>query len=189
MELTFTNTTGKLTLKTEAPTPIAAFETIAMFGDVFDETKCGVCGSEHIRFDVRRPKTFVYYNLVCRDCGCRLDVSQHRDKVNLYIDRKDANDQPKHNAGWYKYTPDWETGDRGPGTGKTPAPVPTQAPPQRDTELALIATAKHKGTLREIGERIRAEVAAGRIDAARAANLRQAYEKRERELSRGGKVT
>jgi hypothetical protein len=52
-----------------------------------------------------------------------------------------------------------------------------------DAELAALEGAADAGELAAIGERIRADLAAGRIDQARAAALRAAYEQRKRSLA------
>lgn len=184
MKLTYTNTARTITIETEVAGSVQAFETLAEFGDVFDEQCCGACASTNIRFDVRRPKGFVYYNLICRDCGSRLDVSQHKKEQGggLYIDRKDDAGNPKPNAGWYKYQPESDTGE--PAPRSTPPKSQSQKTQEPDSYMALIAAAGHRGTLSEVGRQIAADKT---ITDSRRTVLRAAYESHLATLSKGGK--
>jgi hypothetical protein len=191
MKLTYTNTAGKLTLEAEVANSVEAFETMAEFTEVFDETCCGACASTNIRFDVRRPQTYVYYNLVCRDCGCRLDVSQHKNTKTLFISRKDDAGNPLPHDGWYKYQPEGErnqeSGARGQELGKTKTAPPDSAPktaPVGDLYGAAIAAAKTKAELKAVGDRIFAD---STIPGARLGVLRAAYDVRQKALNGKGK--
>lgn len=175
MKLTYTNQTGKLTLETEAASPAAAFETLAQFNEVFDEPGCGNCASVNIRFDVRRAQSYKYFNLICRDCGCRLDVGQCKDMVNLFIDRKDDAGNPLPNDGWYKYQP--ETGNPPPASPLT-APAPRPALPAANSTLFdlyrnKITAAIRLSTLQHVGNEIAAEKG---LTPGECASLRTVYE-------------
>ena len=48
------------------------FAEIAKFQEVFEETVCGKCGSDNVKFVVRTVDENEYYELRCADCGARL---------------------------------------------------------------------------------------------------------------------
>ena len=190
MKITYTNTTGKLTLETEVANPKAAFETLAELSDLFDETTCKKCGSELIRFDVRRPGNFTYYNIVCKSCGCRLYFGQHVSGDTLFAKRKDDQGNPLPNGGWYLYQPEsgndgvrtsGSAGHREPAAGRQ---IPTTGSQVSDPWAMLIANAKDEKSLQEIGRTIKAQ--GDKIDPANAKMLRTLYDVRLREL--GGKT-
>ena len=168
MKLIYTNATGKLTLETEVANPKAAFETLAEFGEVFDETCCGSCASVAIRFDVRRPGNFKYYNLVCKDCGSRLDFGQHTDTVTLFAKRKDSAGNPLPNAGWYRYQPDADPEDT--ATALPPRPA---ANTLLEMYLNKIRNSKRLSSLQNVGNEIAVEKC---LTVADRDALRQVYE-------------
>jgi hypothetical protein len=69
-----------------------AVEAAAFFGDL--PTKCGKCGCSNLTFTVRRPETFVYYGLKCKDCLAEFQFGQYKDQSGLF---------PKFNEGWKTY--------------------------------------------------------------------------------------
>jgi hypothetical protein len=81
------------------------FKEIANIQEIFGEAKCGVCGSENIRFVVRVVDDNEYYELRCMDCGAVLGFGQHKKGGTLFPKRKDAEGNWLENRGWYKYKP------------------------------------------------------------------------------------
>jgi|TARA_R100001163_G_C5066306_1_gene204690 DNA-directed RNA polymerase subunit RPC12/RpoP len=81
------------------------FKEIANIQEIFGEAKCGVCGSENIRFVVRVVDDNEYYELRCMDCGAVLGFGQHKKGGTLFPKRKDADGNWLENRGWYKYKP------------------------------------------------------------------------------------
>ena len=54
------------------------FKEIASIQEIFGESKCGICGSENIKFVVRTVEDNEYYELRCMDCGAILSYGQHK---------------------------------------------------------------------------------------------------------------
>jgi hypothetical protein len=91
------------------------FAELAQADEVFGESKCGWCGEGNLCFRVRnstakqgknKGKTFTYFEIVCRDCGCYLPMGQHNtDAGTLFPDRKIMNENgdlvyDRENRGW-----------------------------------------------------------------------------------------
>ena len=53
MKLSYTTANSRLTVELEADTHRELFAQISRFQEVFEETKCGKCGSENLKFVVR----------------------------------------------------------------------------------------------------------------------------------------
>ena len=81
------------------------FKEIANIQEIFGEVKCGVCGSENIKFVVRVVDDNEYYELRCMDCGAVLGFGQHKKGGTLFPKRKDGDGNWLDNKGWYKYSP------------------------------------------------------------------------------------
>lgn len=69
-----------------------AVEAAAFFGDL--PTQCGKCGCANLTFTVRRPETYVYYGLKCKDCLAEFQFGQYKDQSGLF---------PKFSEGWKTY--------------------------------------------------------------------------------------
>ena len=80
------------------------FKEIASVQEIFGEAKCGICGSENIKFVVRVVEDNEYYELRCLDCGAVLSYGQHKKGGTLFPKRKDADGNYTKNNGWYKYS-------------------------------------------------------------------------------------
>tara|TARA_B100001939_G_C16924009_1_gene610680 strand:- start:1135 stop:1470 length:336 start_codon:yes stop_codon:yes gene_type:complete len=80
------------------------FKEIASIQEIFGESKCGICGSENIKFVVRTVEDNEYYELRCMDCGAILSYGQHKKGGTLFPKRKDADGNYMKHNGWYKYT-------------------------------------------------------------------------------------
>ena len=79
------------------------FKKIANIQEIFGEAKCGVCGSENIKFVVRVVDDNEYYELRCMDCGAVLGFGQHKKGGTLFPKRKDTDGKYLPNNGWYKW--------------------------------------------------------------------------------------
>ena len=79
------------------------FKEIANIQEIFAESKCGVCGSENIKFVVRVVDENEYYELRCMDCGAILSFGQHKKGGTLFPKRKNAENEYLPNNGWYKW--------------------------------------------------------------------------------------
>lgn len=81
-----------MTVELEGDTQKSVFEAISQFQEVFEETACGKCDSERVRFIVREVDGNQYFELRCLDCGARLAFGQHRQGGSLFPVRKAGKD-------------------------------------------------------------------------------------------------
>lgn len=89
-------TVGRLSTEFEG-TQVDVFREIANFQEIFEENRCGKCGSEDIRYVVRTDDDDnKYHELHCRNPKCRakLAFGQHKKTETLFPKRRaGANDQ------------------------------------------------------------------------------------------------
>ena len=93
----------KLQFEVEGEGQKEIFKEIASIQEIFGETKCGMCGSENIKFVVRVVEDNEYYELRCMDCGATLAFGQHKKGGTLFPKRKDEIGDYMPNRGWYKW--------------------------------------------------------------------------------------
>ena len=62
-------------------------EKIGFFNKFTSEEKCGLCGSNNLRFVVRNVEGNDYYELRCVDCGALLAFGQHKKGGTLFPKR------------------------------------------------------------------------------------------------------
>jgi hypothetical protein len=103
MKIRYSALSGRLVFESEAANPKEAFEWLSAVQELSEENACGVCGQNHLAYDVREYDGNNYYKLVCRDCHAQLDFGQRRDGNNLFIKRKDAEGNMLPNNGWYRW--------------------------------------------------------------------------------------
>ena len=72
MKVTFTTNNGRMTAEFDVDTQTDLFEQLAYFQEIFGEEQCAKCGSENLRFQVRKVEDNLYYELKCVDCGAKL---------------------------------------------------------------------------------------------------------------------
>ena len=108
-ECTWNAKTGDLSFKFSGEQK-EIFAQIAEFQDVFNNTECGLCGGDQIRFVVRGAKTkqgkdVEYYEIRCVDRGCRarLSFGQSLDLKTIFPKRKDDEGGYLPNNGWTVY--------------------------------------------------------------------------------------
>lgn len=102
MKLTYTTKNGRVKVELEGESQKDIFEAISKFQEVFDETNCGKCQSENLRFVVRNVDDNLYYELRCLDCGARLSFGVHKKGGGLFPKRKDG-DKWLPDGGWVKW--------------------------------------------------------------------------------------
>ena len=93
----------KLQFEVEGEGQKEIFKEIASIQEIFGETKCGMCGSENIKFVVRVVEDNEYYELRCMDCGATLAFGQHKKGGTLFPKRKNEKGEYMPNRGWYKW--------------------------------------------------------------------------------------
>ena len=104
MKLSYTTANSRLTVELEADTHRELFAQISRFQEVFEETKCGKCGSEYLRFVVRTVDENEYFELRCMDCGAKLAFGSMKKGGGLFPKRKDGDNWLPDN-GWQKWNP------------------------------------------------------------------------------------
>ena len=65
MKVSYTTKNERLTTEIEGDSPRDIFASIAKFQEVFEETACGKCGSENLRFVVRNVDDNFYFEIRC----------------------------------------------------------------------------------------------------------------------------
>lgn len=103
LKVDYTSANGRIRFGFEVETGKAAFEAVATLQELFEEPKCGDCGSESIRFSVRNIDGNKYFNMLCDSCGAQLDFGQNKDGKGLFLKRLDKDKNPLGKNGWYHY--------------------------------------------------------------------------------------
>ena len=107
MKVQFKSKSGRLSVEVEGDTQKDVFRQLSAFQEVFEQTKCGKCGSEDLRFVVRDVEDNDFYELHCNECHSRFAFGQHKGKDGtLFPRRKDGQGNWIPNNGWTKYNPD-----------------------------------------------------------------------------------
>jgi hypothetical protein len=122
MKVRYQTANARLTFEFESENDRTLVTNLAHIQEIFEESSCGCCKKENIRFDVREFDGNHYYKLLCDDCGATLDFGQHKAGNTLFVKRfeKDTR-EPLPNRGWYLY---------GKSPEKTP-PAPPTSPPTK----------------------------------------------------------
>lgn len=106
MKVNYTTNNGRVSVEVEADTQKEIFKQLALFQEVFDESKCGKCKSENLRFVVRTVEDNDYYELRCLDCGAKLAFGVNKTGGTLFPKRKDDEGNYKGVRGWVKWNHD-----------------------------------------------------------------------------------
>lgn len=109
MKLTYTTANKRITAEFDADTQRELFTQISKFQEVFEETKCGKCGSESLKFVVRNVDDNEYFELRCMDCGAKLAFGSMKKGGGLFPKRKDADGNWLPDGGWQKWNPKTKT--------------------------------------------------------------------------------
>ena len=108
MKVSYTTRNKRLTAEFEADTQRDIVTDIAKFQEIFEESVCGKCGSENVRWQVRNVDDNLYFELRCMDCGARLSFGSHKKGGGLFPRRKDAEGNWLPDNGWVKWNPKTE---------------------------------------------------------------------------------
>ena len=98
-----TYTSGKISVEIDFETQIELFQKLSNFQEIFEETKCGKCGSENVKFQVRNVDDNLYYELRCVDCGAKLAFGVMKKGGRLFPKRKDKEGNWLPDNGWVKW--------------------------------------------------------------------------------------
>lgn len=108
MKIRYSSKNGRLSAELDGETQKDLFQQISSFQEVFEESKCGLCSKEDIRFVVRVNKdNDDFFELHCLNAACRarLAFGQHKKGGSLFPHRKDKEGTYLPNNGWTKYVP------------------------------------------------------------------------------------
>lgn len=122
MKVNYKSKNGRLACEFEGQGHLDVWKQIASFQEVFEEEKCGKCGSDNLQCKVRiakdpkkKEKEYQYPELLCKKCGAKLSYGiMDDDKGTLfpirfersegeYIKDADGKAIPVGNYGWKKY--------------------------------------------------------------------------------------
>ena len=103
MKVTFTTNNGRMTAEFDVDTQTDLFEQLAYFQEIFGEEQCAKCGSENLRFQVRKVEDNLYYELKCVDCGAKLAFGTMKVGCRLFPRRKDKEGNWLPDRGWVKW--------------------------------------------------------------------------------------
>ena len=103
MKFNYTTGNGKLSVEFDADSQTDAFASFAQIQEVFEESPCGKCGSEHLRFVVRTVDENQFYEIRCQDCGARLEFGVMKKGGRLYPRRKDKEGNWLPDKGWQRW--------------------------------------------------------------------------------------
>ena len=109
MKLTYTTANGRMNVEFESDQQRGIFEELAKFQEVFENSKCGKCGCEDLRFVVRTDADDnKYYELRCTNPKCRAKLAFGANKKGggLFPKRKDADNNWLPDGGWVKWNPE-----------------------------------------------------------------------------------
>lgn len=102
MKLKYTTNNGRISVELEADTQRELFAQIAKFQEVFEETNCGKCGDDNLKFVVRTVDDNEYFELRCSKCGAKLAFGSMKKGGGLFPKRKDGDSWLADN-GWLKW--------------------------------------------------------------------------------------
>ena len=94
---------NKLEFELEGEGQKEIFKELASVQEIFGEEKCGICGSQNLKFVVRNVDGNDYFELRCMDCGAILSFGQHKKGGTLFPRRKDDQNNWLQNKGWHKW--------------------------------------------------------------------------------------
>jgi len=116
MEIEFEPKSG-LKMKIQGENQKELIRQMAAHTEILGQKKCGACGSEDIRWQVRnvesdkggkKKQQFEYFELVCNSKGCRARLSfgsLNDGTDSLFPKRKDEEGNYLANDGWVKFQP------------------------------------------------------------------------------------
>jgi hypothetical protein len=103
MKIKYTTKNKRLEAEIESDSVKETFKKLAEFQEVFDESSCGLCQNDDIRFIVRTVESNDYYELKCKNCFAKLAFGQHKSGGSLFPKRKNSDGTYSESKGWHKW--------------------------------------------------------------------------------------
>lgn len=105
MKIEYTTHNGKIKALFESESAKDLFNDISRFQEVFEETSCGKCGCDDIKYVVRTVDDNQYYELRCNSdkCRARLAFGVNKKGGGLFPKRKDNDGKWLPDNGWVKW--------------------------------------------------------------------------------------
>ena len=93
MKINYTTINQRLTVELEADSQKELWHQLAKFQEIFEETRCGKCDSNDLRFVVRKAvddkgKEYDYHELRCKKCWAKLSYGVRENAKDLFPKRK-----------------------------------------------------------------------------------------------------
>lgn len=101
MKVKYNTKNTRLQVEIEGNSAKEIFKQLAEFQEVFDEDKCGLCGSQNLKFVCRTVDGNDFFEIKCLKCFGKLAFGQHKTGGSLFPKRKI--DGEYKNQGWYKW--------------------------------------------------------------------------------------
>lgn len=95
-------TAGRLSTEFEG-NQVEIFGRLAEFQEIFEETTCGKCGKNNLRYVVREVDGNSYHELHCKDCRAKLAFGQHKNTNTLFPKRKSPDGDYLPDRGWMRW--------------------------------------------------------------------------------------
>lgn len=119
---------GRLTIEVEGADQKELFMHIAGWHEILSEQKCGLCGSDRIRFQYQLTQAKdAYYRLHCDACRAEFNLGQRKEPKVLFPKRLADDKKPLPHGGWSKYDP----------TNHEPSEPPTPARTRTETNSGV----------------------------------------------------
>lgn len=111
MKVNYKSKNGRLVVELEAESQKGLWAQLAAFQETFEESVCGKCGSDDLKYVVRKTtdgkKEYDYHELRCNKCGAKLAFGVlNDDSGRLFPKRKDEEGKVRGKWGWVKWNPE-----------------------------------------------------------------------------------
>jgi hypothetical protein len=109
MKVNYTTANGRLSVELEAEGHSSLWKQLAAFQEVFEETACGKCKSENLKFVVRTAKDssgkkeYTYHELHCKDCRAKLHFGVIDDGKGSLFPKRKQDGKWVGSSGWVLY--------------------------------------------------------------------------------------
>lgn len=75
---------GAVSLEVDVESPKDAIRELSAYSEIFVGHKCGLCGSDEVRWEHRENGGHDYYSVACVQCGATRNFGQHKNGRTLF---------------------------------------------------------------------------------------------------------